>query len=150
MKKLLFFICLSSFLIGACSKKNESTPAPEPVTTFFKCNIDGVSFERENLEYPADNLVEGNLDLKFEKGDLSLIIGVIDFYGAEGTYAANWIDYDNGTSDFYGDTGTVIITEINIDREFISGTFTGSCSPLGGGTEVQITDGEFVMEYIDL
>jgi hypothetical protein len=145
MKKLLFFVCISSIFWSACNKNDDS-----PVLTYFKYKADGVSFQRDSLEFPADNLVEGNLDLKFENGDRSLILGVIEFYGKEGSYDVNWVDYDNGTSDFYGDSGTVIITEINIKREYISGTFTASCSPLGGGTEVQITEGEFVMKYIDL
>lgn len=144
MKKLVYLVAISLFILSACNKDDE------PVLTYFNCKIDGVSFAKDSLPYPADNLVEGTLDLKFESGDRSLIIGVINFNGEAGTYDANWIQYDNGPSDFYGDMGLVIITEINNKREFISGTFTGSCSPLGGGTEMQITDGEFVMQYIDL
>jgi hypothetical protein len=145
MKKLLFLICIFSLLSSACNKKND-----EPVLTYFKCKIDGVSFAKDSLEFPADNLVAGSLDLKFESGNRSLTIGVIDFNGEVGTYEANWIQYDNGPSDFYGDMGTVVITEVNGKREFISGTFSGSCSPPGGGTEMQITDGEFVMQYFDM
>ncbi len=145
MKKLLFLVCVSSIMWSTCKKEND-----EPVLTYFTCKIDGASFEGEMLEFPADNLVEGSLDLKFENGNRSLIIGVIDFHGDVGTYIANWINYDNGSSNFYGDMGEVIITEINKDREFISGTFTGSCSLPAGGTELQITEGAFVMIYYDL
>jgi len=146
MKKILFLFCISSILWSACNKDNNS----DPVATYFKCKIDGASFEQEVLEFPADNLTEGSLDLKFTSGDRSLTLGVIEFYGQTGTYDANWVHYDNGSTDFYGDMGTVIITEINLDREFISGTFTGTCSPPAGGTNVQITEGEFVMQYFDL
>jgi hypothetical protein len=43
----------------------------------------------------------------------------------------------------------VLITEINKKREFISGTFSGVCSSIGGGVDMEITDGEFVMEYYE-
>ncbi len=141
MKNLTYIICILAVFLNACNKNDD------PVLTYFKCKIDGDVFEKEDLQYPADNLVEGELDLTFECGERRLILGVLEFNGNEGTYTANWVHYDNGSSDFYGDMGTVTITEVNKKRDFISGTFSGSCSPPGGGQEIQITEGEFVMEY---
>ena len=144
MKNLIYLICISALLMNAC-KKDEAS-----VLTYFKCKIDGDVFEQDSLPYPADNLVEGELDLKFESDNRSLTFGVVDFNKNTGTFSANWVHYDNGTSDFYGDMGTVTITEINRKRDYISGNFSGSCSPPGGGNEIQITEGEFVMEYYEI
>ena len=147
MKKLFLLICISSIFWTSCKKDNSPIDASE---TFFSCKIDGAVFEGNSLPHPADNLVEGELNLRFISGDQSLEIGVLDFHGSTGTYTANWVHYDNGPSDFYGDMGSVTISEVNKKREFIRGSFSGTCSPLGGGTDMQITDGTFLMQYLEM
>ncbi|MBR9922542.1 MAG: hypothetical protein GYB31_17025 [Bacteroidetes bacterium] len=105
--------------------------------------------EGDSLPYPADNLFQGNLDLKYDQGDISILIGVSGFDGMEGTFDANFIEYSEDNLDYYGDTGTVIVEEIDNKKEFIRGTFTAEASLLGGSGEVQITEGEFQMKYYD-
>ena len=142
MKNLLLLPLLYCIALTACKKD-------DPVLTFFKCKIDGVAFESDSLQYPADNLIEGRLELRFENGNRSLILGIPEFFGEEGPHEVNWVSYDNGSATFLGDSGEVLITEINKKKEFISGAFSGVCSPIGGGVDMEITDGEFVMEYYE-
>ncbi|MEO1712945.1 MAG: hypothetical protein AAFU60_06380 [Bacteroidota bacterium] len=140
MKNL--FLALAAILLCCVACNKEDTP------TFFSFQIDGQTYEETDIEIVADNLLSGVLSLQLRTGGDELLITINDWPDEEGTYEPSFTQWSESGQNYYGgDDGTVIITEINRGREYITGLFDVTCAALGG-QDINIENGEFKLDYV--
>lgn len=158
MKNTVFYLLSMLLILTSCMKDGAVTGAEEG---FFKCEINGTTFEKEGLlAYAVTSSIDGGVtiygteDVLEEENPISVYI-IIDDEQAVGTYDLGgdldgngyYVDV-NGSFTFYtipeGAGGQIEITKKTEDR--IAGTFSYTAIDPNTEEVVNITNGSFDVE----
>jgi len=162
MKKIVYILSLLVVTFISCNSDIEvNIPAgtiiePDPDTeSSFKVDFDGETWEAEEEDVTA-TLTEGVINITATKGQevftILLLNDQVDEYQVSLSDANGSITYvpvtgeDPFTTEFDGASGTINLSQINLDTNLLSGTFsfTGKRDVDGIEEEKDFTLGEFV------
>jgi hypothetical protein len=162
MKKLyiiviVVFLGTNALLFNSCDKVNEVLALPSMTAT-----VDGVSWTsifRATVLFQSNGVfsITGTPDAS-ENVDKAIILSTNGT--TVGTYELNLVGGPtdcavaykktagaaSGSADYYvAHTATIAVTEVNTDKQRISGTFSATLVPSNDplGTEIKITNGKF-------
>jgi hypothetical protein len=140
--KLSFLAVLGITLLASCAKKTTAPPSNNPA---MSATVNGTSWTAANV---AASLNSGSVLVSGASAGSYPNLGLIISSTAPGTYQLsstgnNGILYSKDANNSYASTsGSIVVTSYS--NNIISGTFSGSCTNMSGGSDVlTITNGSF-------
>ncbi|MCC6818880.1 MAG: hypothetical protein IT245_08315 [Bacteroidia bacterium] len=157
--------------LGACKKTEDPAPSNTTAKTgTVKCKVDGQAWESNTasqLVNFGDSMIPGVsaglegdtfslMAFRSRSTDTSLILlNAVLSPSRLGTYTLNTEEYSMfyfnsidplalfATLFGYTSSSTLTITKYDASSKKMSGTFTCTMTPSGGGTDIKLTEGEF-------